>query len=45
MDLDGLNLYHVKSHLQELLELGDSVGTQSRGLTQELISLLPVSKY
>ncbi|TYI39171.1 hypothetical protein E1A91_A02G074000v1 [Gossypium mustelinum] len=45
MDLDGLNLYHVKSHLQELLELGESVGTQSRGLTQELISLLPVSKY
>ncbi|KAB2096529.1 hypothetical protein ERO13_A01G111800v2 [Gossypium hirsutum] len=31
--------------VKELLELGESVGTQSRGLTQELISLLPVSKY
>ncbi|TYH15862.1 hypothetical protein ES288_A05G073300v1 [Gossypium darwinii] len=30
---------------EELLELEESVGTQSRGLTQELISLLPVSKY
>ncbi|KAK9022019.1 hypothetical protein V6N11_002317 [Hibiscus sabdariffa] len=30
---------------EELLELGESVGTQSRGLSQELISLLPVSKY
>ncbi|KAG8472513.1 hypothetical protein CXB51_035375 [Gossypium anomalum] len=27
------------------VKLGESVGTQSRGLTQELISLLPVSKY
>ncbi|KAK5845190.1 hypothetical protein PVK06_001346 [Gossypium arboreum] len=31
--------------VKELLELGESVGTQSRGLTKELISLLPVSKY
>ncbi|KAL1185884.1 hypothetical protein V6Z11_A01G141200 [Gossypium hirsutum] len=31
--------------VKELLELGESVGTQSRGLTQELISLLHVSKY
>ncbi|TYJ49808.1 hypothetical protein E1A91_A01G161000v1 [Gossypium mustelinum] len=31
--------------VKELLELGESVGTQSRGLTQELISLLPVLKY
>ncbi|KHG02120.1 E3 ubiquitin ligase BIG BROTHER -like protein [Gossypium arboreum] len=30
---------------EELLELGETVGTQSRGLSQELISLLPVSKY
>ncbi|CAL0329170.1 unnamed protein product [Lupinus luteus] len=30
---------------EELLELGEAVGTQSRGLTQEQISLLPVSKY
>ncbi|KAB2086592.1 hypothetical protein ES319_A04G042700v1 [Gossypium barbadense] len=30
---------------KELLELGESVGTQSLGLTQELMSLLPVSKY
>uniref|UniRef100_A0A2P2KCF9 Uncharacterized protein MANES_14G001800 n=1 Tax=Rhizophora mucronata TaxID=61149 RepID=A0A2P2KCF9_RHIMU len=30
---------------EELLELGDAVGTQSRGLSQELISLLPISKH
>lgn len=30
---------------EELLELGETVGTQSRGLSQELISSLPVSKY
>ncbi|GMI74262.1 ENHANCER1 OF DA1, BIG BROTHER [Hibiscus trionum] len=30
---------------EELLELGETVGTQNRGLSQELISLLPVSKY
>lgn len=30
---------------EELLELGESVGTQSRGLSQDLISLLPVSKF
>ncbi|XLR55822.1 hypothetical protein S83_006494, partial [Arachis hypogaea] len=30
---------------EELLELGEAVGTQSRGLTQEQISMLPVSKY
>nr|AFK40026.1 unknown [Lotus japonicus] len=30
---------------EELLELGEAVGTQSRGLTPEQISLLPVSKY
>lgn len=30
---------------EELLELGETVGTQSRGLSQELISMLPVSKY
>lgn len=30
---------------EELLELGETVGTQSRGLSQEQISLLPVSKY
>ncbi|XP_052114778.1 uncharacterized protein LOC127745664 isoform X2 [Arachis duranensis] len=33
-------------HSKELLELGEAVGTQSRGLTQEQISMLPVSsKY
>jgi hypothetical protein len=37
-----LILYYL---LQELLELGEAVGTQSRGLTQEQISLLPVSKF
>jgi len=30
---------------EELLELGEAVGTQSRGLSQDLISLLPTSKY
>ncbi|XP_059443403.1 E3 ubiquitin-protein ligase BIG BROTHER [Corylus avellana] len=30
---------------EELLDLGETVGTQSRGLSQELISLLPTSKY
>ncbi|XP_019057022.1 PREDICTED: LOW QUALITY PROTEIN: E3 ubiquitin ligase BIG BROTHER-like [Tarenaya hassleriana] len=30
---------------EELLELGETVGTQSRGLSQDLISLLPVTKY
>lgn len=32
-------------YVQELLELGEAVGTQSRGLSQELIALLPVSKH
>ncbi|KAB1224732.1 E3 ubiquitin ligase BIG BROTHER [Morella rubra] len=30
---------------EELLDLGEAVGSQSRGLSQELISLLPTSKY
>lgn len=30
---------------EELLDLGEAVGTQSRGLSQELISSLPVKKY
>ncbi|PUZ42598.1 hypothetical protein GQ55_9G595300 [Panicum hallii var. hallii] len=30
---------------EELLDLGEAVGTQSRGLSQERISLLPVTKY
>ncbi|WOL11675.1 hypothetical protein Cni_G20439 [Canna indica] len=30
---------------EELLDLGETVGTQSRGLSQERISSLPVSKY
>ncbi|TKY48371.1 E3 ubiquitin ligase BIG BROTHER [Spatholobus suberectus] len=30
---------------EELLELGETVGSQSRGLSQEQISSLPVSKY
>ncbi|CAN1263767.1 E3 ubiquitin-protein ligase BIG BROTHER [Linum perenne] len=36
--------YNVSS-IQELLELGDAVGSQNRGLSKELISSLPVSKY
>lgn len=38
-------LLTVFSKFQELLDLGEAVGTQSRGLSQEQISLLPVSKY
>ncbi|KAK9283048.1 hypothetical protein L1049_011276 [Liquidambar formosana] len=30
---------------EELLDLGEAVGTQSRGLSQELIGLLPTSRY
>ncbi|KAJ8751212.1 hypothetical protein K2173_016393 [Erythroxylum novogranatense] len=30
---------------EELLELGETVGTQNRGLSLELIALLPTSKY
>ncbi|CAN1342545.1 E3 ubiquitin-protein ligase BIG BROTHER [Linum perenne] len=30
--------------LQELLDLGEAVGTESRGLSEELISMLPTSK-
>lgn len=30
---------------EELLELGEAVGTQSRGLSKEHISMLPISKY
>ncbi|XP_042427632.1 E3 ubiquitin-protein ligase BIG BROTHER-like [Zingiber officinale] len=30
---------------EELLELGEAIGTQSRGLTQEQIASLPVTKY
>ncbi|KAK0603610.1 hypothetical protein LWI29_006785 [Acer saccharum] len=30
---------------EELLELGETVGTQSRGLSQEHIASLPISKY
>ncbi|XP_011037818.1 PREDICTED: E3 ubiquitin ligase BIG BROTHER-like isoform X2 [Populus euphratica] len=38
VDLDSMTY-------EELLELGETVGTQNRGLSQELISLLPISKY
>ncbi|KAM7509003.1 hypothetical protein LguiA_019456 [Lonicera macranthoides] len=30
---------------EELLDLGDAVGTQSRGLSEELINMLPTSRY
>ncbi|XP_057953567.1 E3 ubiquitin-protein ligase BIG BROTHER isoform X2 [Malania oleifera] len=36
---------HNSHDYQELLELGETVGTQSRGLSQDLIALLPISKY
>ncbi|KAG8646316.1 E3 ubiquitin-protein ligase BIG BROTHER isoform X2 [Manihot esculenta] len=38
-DIDPDNMTY-----EELLDLGEAVGTQSRGLSQELISLLPTSK-
>ncbi|XP_028779990.1 E3 ubiquitin-protein ligase BIG BROTHER [Neltuma alba] len=38
IDLDNMSY-------EELLELGEAVGSQNRGLSQEQISLLPVSKY
>ncbi|KAG9149454.1 hypothetical protein Leryth_026554 [Lithospermum erythrorhizon] len=30
---------------EELLDLGEAIGTENRGLSEELISLLPTSKY
>ncbi|MQL83809.1 hypothetical protein Taro_016295, partial [Colocasia esculenta] len=36
---------HNAASPQELLDLGEAVGTQSRGLPQELILSLPVTKY
>ncbi|XP_057479916.1 E3 ubiquitin-protein ligase BIG BROTHER-like isoform X2 [Actinidia eriantha] len=30
---------------EELLELGEAVGTQNRGISQDLISMLPVKKF
>ncbi|KAG2668638.1 hypothetical protein I3760_14G001500 [Carya illinoinensis] len=41
----GSPTHHNSNSSQELLDLGEAVGTQSRGLSQELISLLPTSKY
>ncbi|KAK9984046.1 hypothetical protein SO802_033571 [Lithocarpus litseifolius] len=37
--------HHNSNSPQELLDLGEVVGTQSRGLSQDLINLLPTSKY
>lgn len=31
--------------LQELQSLGETIGTESRGLSDELIGYLPLSKY
>lgn len=39
-DIDPDNMTY-----EELLDLRETVGTQSRGLSQELIELLPTSKY
>ncbi|CAH9118268.1 unnamed protein product [Cuscuta europaea] len=39
-DIDPDNMTY-----EELLDLGETVGTQSRGLPKELIDLLPTSKY
>lgn len=39
-DIDPDNMTY-----EELLDLGEAVGTQSRGLPKELIDLLPTSKY
>lgn len=40
-----LSICFILCWLQELLDLGEAVGIQSRGLSDELISLLPTSKY
>ncbi|KAH9617687.1 hypothetical protein KSS87_012288 [Heliosperma pusillum] len=37
--------YACSTGYQELLDLGEAVGTESRGLSQELIKLLPTSRY
>ncbi|KAH1222997.1 E3 ubiquitin ligase BIG BROTHER [Glycine max] len=37
--------YVLCVNADELLDLGEAVGTQSRGLSQELIDMLPTSKY
>ncbi|KAK9157024.1 hypothetical protein Scep_003598 [Stephania cephalantha] len=39
-DIDPDNMTY-----EELLDLGEAVGTQSRGLSPEMISSLPISKY
>ncbi|CAN4080532.1 unnamed protein product [Withania somnifera] len=39
-DIDPDNMTY-----EELLDLGETVGTQSRGLPEELINLLPTTKY
>ncbi|KAG4960114.1 hypothetical protein GLYMA_13G203300v4 [Glycine max] len=39
------NIYPDDMTYEELLDLGEAVGTQSRGLSQELIDMLPTSKY
>ncbi|RDY01495.1 E3 ubiquitin ligase BIG BROTHER, partial [Mucuna pruriens] len=44
-NIDPDNMTYEVGLKSELLELGEAVGTQSRGLSQEQISLLPVSKY
>ncbi|XVF33738.1 hypothetical protein REPUB_Repub17cG0194400 [Reevesia pubescens] len=37
-------IHQSNSNSQELLDLGEAIGSQSRGLPQELIDLLPTSK-
>ncbi|KAL3719172.1 hypothetical protein ACJRO7_004171 [Eucalyptus globulus] len=39
-DIDPDNMTY-----EELLDLGEAIGTQNKGLSQELISMLPTSKY
>ncbi|KAI8560575.1 hypothetical protein RHMOL_Rhmol04G0268300 [Rhododendron molle] len=43
----GQKLFSISDYdfRNELLELGEAVGTQSRGLSQDLISMLPVKKF
>lgn len=31
--------------MQELLDLGEAIGTESRGLSQDLIDSLPTTRY
>ncbi|GAB2224575.1 hypothetical protein Droror1_Dr00005337 [Drosera rotundifolia] len=45
MEVTGNVNHEVSNDSEELLDLGEAVGTESRGLSHELIKLLPTSRY